>query len=179
MLHITIPETELFNESTGMFDYTKSQKLQLEHSLISVAKFESKWKKPFLSDRPRTLEESIDYIRCMTLTQNADQDCYKYIPQSVMGEVNAYIDDDMTATTFSEMGGRSKSSTITAEIIYYWMVSFNIPFECQKWHLNRLMTLIRVCSIKQQDPKKRSTQSILQENKAMNEARRKQHNTNG
>lgn len=181
MLHVTIPGIELFNESTGMFDYTKSQKLQLEHSLVSVSKWESKWKKAFLSDNPRNLEESTDYIRCMTLTQNVDEDCYKYIPAALFEEINSYIDDDMTATTFSAIsgGGRSRSGTVTAEIIYYWMVSFNIPFECQKWHLNRLMTLIRVCSIKQQDPKKRSTQSILQENKAMNDARRKQYNTNG
>lgn len=181
MLQITIPETELFNNSTQTFDTVKAQTLQLEHSLISVAKWESKWKKPFLSDKVRNIEESIDYIKCMTLTQNVNQACYENIPQSLFTDITAYIDDSMTATSFSNGGsGRSsRSQTITAEIVYYWMISFNIPFECQKWHLNRLMTLIQVCSIKQENPKKMSKQRILQENKATNEARRKELNTSG
>lgn len=180
MLQVTIPGVEYYNESTEMFEETKSQTLQLEHSLISVAKWESKWKKPFLSDKQRNIEESTDYIKCMTLTQNVNPECYGNITQSLFKEINEYIDDPMTATSFSSGGGKgSRSQTVTAEIVYYWMVSFNIPFECQKWHLNRLMTLIQVCSIKQENPKKMSKQKILQENKATNDARRKQMNTSG
>lgn len=181
MLQVTIPGVEYYNESTEMFEETKSQTLQLEHSLISVAKWESKWKKPFLSDKQRNIEESTDYIKCMTLTQNVTQECYNNITTELFLEINEYIDDTMTATSFSQSpgGGKSRSQTVTAEIVYYWMISFNIPFECQKWHLNRLMTLIQVCSIKQENPKKMSKQRILQDNKATNDARRKELKTSG
>lgn len=181
MLQVTIPGIEYYNESTETFEETKSQTLQLEHSLISVSKWESKWKKAFLSDKQRSLEESTDYIKCMTLTQNVNQECYNNITQELFQEINKYIDDSMTATSFSHGsgGGKARNQTVTAEIVYYWMISFNIPFECQKWHLNRLMALIQVCSIKQENPKKMSRQRILQENTAMNEARKKELQTSG
>lgn len=180
MLKIVIPATEQFDNATGTFLNTKEQTLQLEHSLVSLSKWESKWQKPFLSNEPKTLEESIDYIRCMTLTQNVSPDIYTVIPPNVIQEVSAYIDAPMTATTFNRNGNqRGGHEIITAEIIYYWMIVSGIPFECQKWHLNRLLTLINVCAVKNQKPQKIPRSEQLARNRALNAARRKRFNTRG
>lgn len=180
MLQITIPATELFDDDKQEFVYTKEQTLKLEHSLVSLSKWESRWQKPFLTKEERTIEETIDYIKCMTITQNVDPDIYNYITNDNVRKVNAYIDAPMTATTFSNNGkGRPNREQITSELIYYWMISLNIPFECQKWHLNRLLTLIRVCNIKNQPAKKMSKGEIMSRNRALNEARKKQLNTKG
>ena len=180
MLRIVIPESELFNEQTGEFISVKKQTLQLEHSLVSLSKWESKWHKPFLGKEDKTFDETIDYIRCMTRSQNIDPNIYMFLTQENIKEINDYIGDPMTATTFSDDGnGRNNREIITSELIYYWMVALNIPFECQKWHLNRLLTLIRVCNIKNQPPKKRSQGQIMSRNAALNAARRKQLNSKG
>lgn len=181
MLTIVIPEGEMFNEETGEFVYTKEQKLVLEHSLVSLSKWESKWKKPFLDNKDKTPEETLDYIRCMTITKNVDPNAYFNIPSEAVARVNDYISDTMTATTFNNNGHiRPRRETITSEIIYYWMVNFNIPFECEKWHLNRLLTLIQVCSVKSQsDTKKMSKREILQQNSELNALRRKQLGSKG
>ena len=180
MLRITIPAVEKFDESKQEFVYTKEQTLQLEHSLVSLSKWESKWCKSFFSKKEKTYEETIDYIKCMTLTQNVNPDVYGNLTKENVEQINNYIEAPMTATYFSEdknsKGGRE---TVTSELIYYWMIALNIPFECQKWHLNRLLTLIRVCNIKNSPPKKRSRRDILSRNAALNEARRKQLNTKG
>lgn len=181
MLQITIPSTELWDENKQEFVTIKEQVLQLEHSLVSVSKWEAKWCKVFLSKKEKTYEETIDYIKCMTITQNVNPDVYKYLTKENIDKINEYILAPMTATWFSdEKGGTSGSrEQITSELIYYWMLSFNIPFECQKWHLNRLLTLIRVCSIKNKDPKKMSRREIMSRNAALNAARKKQLNTRG
>ena len=180
MLRIVIPEGQLFDEKTEEFIYTKQQTLQLEHSLVSLSKWESKWHKPFLGKEDKTFDETIDYIRCMTLSQNIDPNIYMFLTQENIKEINDYIGDPMTATTFSDDGnGRNNREIITSELVYYWMVALNIPFECQKWHLNRLLTLIRVCNIKNQPPKKRSQGQIMSRNAALNAARRKQLNSKG
>ena len=180
MLQIIVPGAEAWDDKKQEFLYTKEQSLQLEHSLVSVSKWESKWCKPFLSNRDKSVEEILDYIRCMTLTQNVDPNIYNCLTQDNIDKVNRYIESPMTATYFSEdPNGRKSREVITSELIYYWMVALNIPFECQKWHLNRLLTLIRVCNIKNQPPKKRSKREILSRNAALNEARRKQLNTKG
>lgn len=180
MLLITIPATELWDEKNCEFVKVKEQTLQLEHSLVSLSKWESKWHKPFLSKDEKTGEEILDYIKCMTITQNVDPRAYNFLTRENMEEINRYIADPMTATTFSEKeGGKNGREIVTSEVIYYWMVALNIPPEYQKWHLNRLMTLIRVCNIKNQPPKKRSKRDILSSNTALNAARRKQLNTKG
>jgi hypothetical protein len=180
MLQIIIPATELFNEKNGEFVKSKEQVLQLEHSLVSLSKWESKWSKPFMTKTEKTLEETIDYIRCMTITQNVDYDVYNCITDEIIKEVSEYIEAPMTATTF----GKDNSHTInrdiiTAEIIYYWMVTLNVPFECQKWHLNRLLTLINVCNIKNQPKKKMGKRDIYSQNRAINAARKSNLNTTG
>lgn len=180
MLHITIPATEHWDSAKGEFVYTKEQHLQLEHSLVSLSKWESKWGKVFLSNAEKTAEETIDYIKCMTITQNVKPEVYNCLTMENIQEVNDYISAPMTATYFSdEKGGKKNREQVTAELIYYWMIALNIPFECQKWHLNRLLTLIRVCNIKNAPPKKRSQNEILSSNAALNAARRKKLNSKG
>lgn len=183
MLRITIPSKEYWDANKEEFVQIKGQTLQLEHSLVSLSKWEAKWQKPFISNRKddnKTSEELLDYIRCMTLTQNVNPDVYLNIDSKIIEEIKEYIDAPMTATTFSDVNGaRGSRDIITAEIIYYWMITLNIPFECQKWHLNRLLALIKVCSIKNTPPKKMSKSEILSRNRALNAARLKKYNTKG
>lgn len=174
MLQVTIPTIEQFDEVTNSFITTKEQTIQLEHSLVSISKWESKWKKPFLSKGNKTTEETIDYIRCMTITQNVDNNVYNNLSIKNIEDINKYIDNDMTATTFSKQNQTINRDIITSEIIYYWMIAFNIPFECQKWHLNRLMTLINVCNIKNQPSKKMSKRELASRNTSLNEERKRQ-----
>lgn len=180
MLKITVPATEEWDELRNEFVNTKEQTLQLEHSLISLSKWESKWCKPFLSKKEKTREEVVDYIRCMTLTPNVKPEVYYALSEENVRMINEYIDAPMTATTFSNNGnGKGGREVITAEIIYYWMIVHNIPFECQKWHLNRLITLIRVCNIKSGPQKKMSRKETMNYNAALNAARKKKLNTTG
>lgn len=180
MLKITIPPTEMFNEETQEFFYIKGQELILEHSLVSLSKWESEWKKPFLSKEEKTRAETIHYIECMTITQNVDPNIYKSINSTIMDQVNKYIEHPMTATTFAKPKNKPPNrEIITAEIIYYWMILFNIPFECQKWHLNRLLTLINVCNLKSNSDKKMTRAELLARNRALNAARRNQLGTTG
>ena len=179
MLKITIPEMEFYDEDNNEFIMFNKQVLQLEHSLVSISKWESKWHIPFLDGKDKTLEQIIDYVRCMTITQNVKPEVYNRLTEDNLKAINDYIENPMTATTFSDINQRPSREIITSEIIYYWMVSFNIPFECQKWHLNKLLTLIKVCNIKNSPPKKMSRQEILSRNRALNEARKKNLNTRG
>lgn len=179
MLEITIPGTELWDESKQEFVNTKEQILRMEHSLVSISKWESKWKKAFLGKQEKTFEETIDYIKCMTITQNVDPKAYSYLTKENIMAINNYINDPMTATTFSETKQSGNREVMTAEVIYYYMIALNIPFECQKWHLNKLLTLIRVCSIKNQPPKKMGKGDLMRRNSALNAARRQQLKTRG
>ena len=180
MLEITIPETEMWDEVNQEFINTKAQTLQLEHSLVSLSKWESKWCKPFFSKQEKTFEETVDYIRCMVLNKNISPDIYKTLSTQNIKEINTYIDAPMTATWFAkDKSGANSREQITSELIYYWMIALNIPFECQKWHLNRLLTLIKVCSIKNQPAKKMSRREIMSRNAALNAERRRQLNSNG
>jgi hypothetical protein len=181
MLQITIPSVELFDESTNEFVYTKEQTLQLEHSLVSLSKWESKWRKPFLDKSDKSYEEILDYIKCMTLTQNVKPEVYNYLTKQHVEQIQEYIQAPMTATRFSDTTKRGNSSgeQVTAEIIYYWMIALNIPPEYQKWHLNRLLSLIRVCEIKNQPPKKMSRREIMSRNASLNAARKSRFNTRG
>ena len=180
MLTITIPAAEFWDEVHEEFIYKKEQTLQLEHSLVSLSKWESKWNKAFLGKQEKTDEEICDYVRCMTLTQNINPEVYSRLSAENYSAINAYIEAPMTATYFSE-DKQSKGSreVVTSELIYYWMISYNIPVEFQKWHLNRLLTLIRVCNIKNAPPKKRSRRDIMRHNSALNAARRKSLGSKG
>lgn len=179
MLRITIPSIERYDEVNNLFINSKEQHLQLEHSLVSISKWESKWCKPFLIKTPKTILESLDYIRCMTITQNVDPNIYSCITDKIMDQVSRYIQQPMTATTFNNVKGGNNNEIYTSEIIYYWMITLNIPFECQKWHLNRLLTLIDVCNIKNQPKKNMSAHEIMERNSDLNAMRRKALHTSG
>ena len=181
MLQITIPGDEFWDETKQEFVTTKEQTLQLEHSLVSLSKWESKWHKSFFSKDEKTSDEVLDYIKCMTITKNVDPDVYNRLDSKNMKEINDYIENPMTATTFRQepTKGSIRGETVTAELVYYWMIAMQIPFECQKWHLNRLLTLIRVCEVKNQPQKKMSKRDIMSQNAALNAARRKKLNTKG
>lgn len=175
MLEIQVPITpEKWDEENQMFIPPKTVKLQLEHSLISMQKWESKWHKPFFSKGEKTPEETIDYIKCMTLTQNVNTEIYDLLSESNIDDIQNYIANPMTATTFSDNNsGKSSREIVTSELVYYWMLTLNIPFECRKWHINQLLTLIRVCNVKNAPPKKRSKSDLINHHRAVNAARRK------
>lgn len=180
MLRITIPGTEQFNDETQEFVTTKEQTLALEHSLVSLSKWESKWQKPFLDTTDRTPEEVIDYVRCMTITQNVDPTIYYSLTPELMKTINDYIEAPMTATWFGDSkNAKPNREVVTSEVIYYWMIALEIPFECQKWHLNRLLTLIQVCNIKNQPPKKMDRRTVMEKNRALNQARRSKFKSRG
>lgn len=181
MLQIVIPDEESWDEAKEEFVITwKGRTLQLEHSLVSLSKWESRWNKPFLSTKKKTSEEILDYIKCMTLTQNVKPDTYDHLTKANIDQITEYIDAPMTATVISDdktkKGGRE---IVTAELIYYWMIALQIPVEFHKWHLNKLLTLIKVCNIKNQPPKKRGAREIMRRNNELNAARRKRLNTRG
>lgn len=181
MLQIVVPQREYYNRSTNQFVYTKEQKLNLEHSLVSVSKWESKFCKPFLYtfDKSPTDEEIRYYVKCMTLTQNVDDNIYVSLTRENIDEIFEYINNSMTATTFRDEKHKPPRELVTSELVYYWMTQCNIPFECQKWHFNRLLTLIRVCNVKSQPPKKRSAAEIAERYRIENEKRKKEWNTKG
>lgn len=183
MLKITVPGYEYYDARTNTFGHVKTATLQLEHSLVSLSKWEEKWRKPFLGKDPKTMEECVDYVRCMTITQNVDPLVYQGLTNENFEAINKYIEEPMSATWFNDKDNKTPNREIvTAEVIYYWMISLNIPFECQKWHLNKLMTLIRVCNIKNAPPKKKgkgANRAMLDRRTALNRARREQLHTNG
>lgn len=181
MLWLKIPLTqEGWDEEKQEFVESTYKVLQLEHSLVSISKWESKWGKAFLSKGEKSIEETLDYIKCMTITQSVDPDVYNHLTMENIRQVNEYIEAPMTATTFHERPNSSRSrEVVTSELIYYWMIALNIPVEFQKWHLNRLLTLIRVCNIKNTPPKKMSRREIMSRNAALNASRRRSLNTSG
>lgn len=180
MLTIVVLGVEMFDEQSREFTTRGDVTLELEHSLVSLSKWESKHEKPFLGQGEKTSEEILDYIKLMTLTSNVPEDTYQKLSEDNVRAINDYIDAKMSATWFNEPPGAPKSrDVITSELIYYWMTVFQIPFECENWHLNRLFTLIRVCNIKQAKPKKMSRAEIAARNRELNAQRRRQLGTKG
>lgn len=187
MLQVTIPayEDEIYDPVSNEFSYPSipNTAITLEHSLISLAKWEQKWHKSFLSSDNKTSEELLDYIRCMTISKGVDPMIYRYIPDEIFRDIINYIKDPMTATTFKKSGLRgaqkSANEVITAEIIYDWMISLSIPVEFEKWHLNTLLTLIRVRAIKTSPPEKVNPQEAARERARINAERKKRFNTTG
>ena len=180
MLKIETPETELWDEYNQRFILVKKQTLFLEHSLISLSRWESNWEKPFLKrNDKKTLVETIDYVRCMTINNNVDPNVYRVLTADNINAINAYVNAKKTATIVYEDKHRSTGETVTSELIYYWMVSLGIPFECQIWHLNRLLTLIRVCNVKNSPGKKMGRNALLNRYASLNKKRREAMHSNG
>lgn len=186
MLQLIVPEAkeeELWDENNNEFVMKPGFKggvLQLEHSLISVSKWEAKWHKVYSSPKPKTVEEVIDYIRCMTLNKDVKPEIYDYLTVDNLKQIDDYIKDSMTATRITKKPGKgSTHKEISSELIYSWMIDCEIPFSCEKWHLNRLLTLIGVCNERSSPGKKMSKKSLLKQNSALNAARRSQMHTRG
>lgn len=183
MLELKIAASESYNEETGEFIPMDEVVVRFEHSLVSLSKWESKYKKPFLSDHPehkKTEEEAADYIRFMVLDE-LDFDLFERIGEEQVREIQQYITDSQTATTFphEEAPNKINRELVTAEIVYYWMVALNVPFETQYWHLNRLITLIQVVNHKNAPPKKRSRASMAEQQRRLNAERKAKYGTNG
>lgn len=183
MLHLQIPERDLWDPIKERFAHVNAVAIDLEHSLVSVSKWESKWHIPFHDDRKeKTAEQNIDYIRCMCLTKDVDPNVFYCITERNAKEIMDYIGDSNTATWFNDAGNRrtGRKEIITAEIIYYWMTAYNIPESYQYWHLNKLMTLLRVCAEKNApDKKKNNNRDLAAQRRALNAARRQRYKTRG
>lgn len=182
MLTVTIPDYEGFDQTKQEFITVKGTTLQLEHSLISLKKWEQKWHVPFLQ-QDKTHEQLIDYIRCMTINPGIDPKVYYIIPNEIMKQITDYINDPMTATWFNDNNtiGAQKNAkeVVTAEIIYYWMITLNVPVEFQKWHLSQLLTLIRVINVKNTPAKKMNQKEWASQRAALNAARRAKNHSMG
>lgn len=182
MLKITVKLEEYWDQKSEVF-ISKDFVLELEHSLVSLSKWESIYEKPFLGAEDKTTEETLGYIKAMTLTPDVPPEVYDKLSQENVDEVQNYIEAKMTATTIYELPGtdprRMKSVTVTSELIYYWLIAFNIPFDTENWHLNRLLTLIKVCNIKNAKPKKMSHSEATASRQALNAERRTKYNTRG
>jgi hypothetical protein len=180
VLTIVVPGDELFNEEIQEFTTTEDVVVELEHSLVSLSKWESIYEKPFLSLEKKSTEEVKDYIKVMILTPNFPPEVFQKLVDENLGMINKYIDAKMTATWFNDTPNAPRSSEIiTAELIYYWMTVFSIPFECQYWHLNRLFTLIKICNVKNAKPKKMSRSELAARNRELNAQRRAQTGSTG
>jgi len=180
MLTITIEGNEFFNEHTEEFETTEDCVLHLEHSLVSLSKWESKFEKPFLEANDKSPEEILEYVKAMIVDDDYSPDVILSLSSKNIEEINSYIESKQSATTFGDMPQKKvRGETVTSELIYYWMIAFNIPFECETWHLNRLFSLIRVCNIKNSKPKKTSKNELAARNRELNAKRREQMNSTG
>lgn len=179
MLKLTIKGDEYFDDETSMFVYSDPTTVTIEHSLVTVSKWESIWMKPFLSKTPKTNEEMFSYLECMMLDTDDTKQLVRKLTKSQVDTISNYIDSPMTATTVSDNRKSGSRQIVTSELIYSWMVALNIPFECENWHLNRLLMLIKVCNAQHEPPKKMSNREILARNKALNDSRRKALGTRG
>lgn len=180
MLKLIIEGDEFYDEQTNRFSTVGDVVLEFEHSLVSLSKWESEFQKPFLAPGEKTPQEIFSYIQAMLLTEDVDQNTILRLTQPHLDKINVYIESKQSATTFGLMPETTgRGETITSELIYYWLVAFTIPFECQYWHLNRLFALIRICNIKNSSPKKMSRNEIVQRNRELNAQRKAQMNTTG
>lgn len=180
MFTIIVPGVEMYDEQSEEFITQGDVVLDLEHSLVSLSKWESKFNKPFLSTETKTQVETYGYIEAMILTPNYPKNFWMHLSSDNLTQINEYIEAAQSATTFGQMPERKgRGETITSELIYYWMITFNIPSEYQHWHLNRLFALIRICNVKQSKPKKMSRSEVAMRNRELNAQRRAQHGTKG
>ena len=180
MLQITIPGEELYDEDAQEFIEVGAVTLRLEHSLVSLSKWESKFEKPFISKNDKTPEEMIEYVHMMCLDPDFPREKLQELSQKNVEDIVKYIESKQSATWFNDNPtARPNREVITSEIIYFWMVTLRIPFECQDWHLNRLLTLIRVCNEKTQKPTKQNKQTSAQQRRDLNAQRRQMYNTTG
>lgn len=178
-MRLTIEIPEEFVNATNEFLSPKTVTIQLEHSLLSISKWESRWRQSFFKTETKTREQTIDYVRCMTIDRNVDQRAYRYITDAQISKINQYVNMNMTATTVRNDQSKKSRRIITSEVVYYWMIEQGIPFECQKWHFSRLMTLINVCAAERNPPKKRNPKELAEYHRRLNASRKAKHHTKG
>lgn len=180
MLNITVLGEESFDDEKNEFVYPEAFELQLEHSLVSLSKWESEYEKPFLGPAEKTTEEVLGYIKAMVLTPNVPDEVYTRLSEENVQQINDYIDAKRSATWFNEQPNAPKSrEVVTSELLYYWMFTASIPIECENWHLNRLITLIKVFDVKSQKPKKMGAAEAARQRHELVEKRRKELGTRG
>lgn len=183
MLQIEVEGSQLWDEESEQFVCTDPTTLHLEHSLVAISKWESIYKRPYLVPQTFSKKETVDYIKCMCLDNDISDDVFYavYGDSSLMKQIDDYMNSSPTATTINDINDKKKRNTekITSELVYYWMVANEIPFTCETWHIDRLLTLIRICGVKNQPPKKQSMKDVYARNKALNAARRAKHNSKG
>lgn len=172
MLEIIIPGVDLWDEKENRFIKIPQTTLKLEHSLFAISKWESFYKKPFLSKDDKQYDETIYYIKCMTI-EPVDDNVYYALSNAVVDSIQEYINDKKTATFFLKKDKDDGQHIVTSEEIYYWMIVSEIPFSCDKWHFSRLMTLIKVCNEKNKKQKPMSEKELYQRNAELKAARRK------
>lgn len=185
MIEVHLPESEVYDEVAGVFMQLPEINLRFEHNLVSVSKWEATWHKPFIDSKDKTFEETLSYLAAMDLDGEKELSVYSRLSPKDLNAVLEYIDAPMTATTFTEVPGSAggprggSGEYVTSELIYYWMISLQIPMECQYWHLKRLLTLIKVVNLKNQPKKKMSRTEALNQQRALNAKRRAQMGTRG
>lgn len=180
MLKLIIKETELFNEVDSTFVTGDPVELVLEHSLVSLSKWESITQKAFLTKDGKTPADMRLYVEAMIISPNPPEDVVTRLSDDNMKAINDYIESAESATTFGSMPQpRGRGEIVTSELIYFWMITYSIPFECQHWHLNRLLTLIRVCNVKTSKQKPMSKHELIARNRDLNAKRKAELNTRG
>jgi hypothetical protein len=179
MLRLTVTTVEGYDDSSSTFVASESVVIELEHSLLSLSKWESRWEIPFLGSESKTDEQTLDYVRCMFSGDEFPEELFSKLTQANYEEINEYINAPMSATTFNDNQNSASREVVTAELIYYWMIALGIPFECQEWHLNRLLTLVKVCNIKNAPAKKMTASAATAERQRLNELRRKETGSKG
>lgn len=180
MLKIIVPSMDLFNEEDNTFTTVPETIIELEHSLLAMSKWESKFQVPFLGSSPKTNQEMLEYVRLMIVTPNYPENILSRLTSENYDSIKEYIESSQSATTFSNRSkAKGKPEIITSELIYYWMVAFTIPFECESWNLNRLFALIRICDIKNSKPKPMTQRELAERNRSINEQRKAKLGTRG
>lgn len=178
-IQIHIPKREIYDEEKEMFIDVNEYNLTLEHSLLSISKWESKWHVPYITKKEKTSEQVLDYIRCMNTGKPIPEEVYNYIPGEELDKIVKYINDPMTATTVKTRNNEQNREILTSEVIYYYMFECNIPKECERWHINRLMTLIGVFGVKRDTGTKLSRSEAIARNKMINERNKAKYHTRG
>ena len=177
---ITIPATEMWDPVAHRFYDVKERTITMEHSLVSLSKWESKWKIPFIGNKNLTAEQLLSYFQCMTIEKNVNPMIYQCLTAKQIDDIMKYIDDSMTATWFGksddDVAAQTDNRAVTSELIYYWMFASGISKECEKWHLNRLITLIHVTSEENKPKKKRTEAERMAHHRALLKARRAKRN---
>lgn len=179
---------ELFDEETNTFLHPVGKKLHLEHSLLSISKWEAEWEIPFLNT-DKTSEQSLSYIKCCVLDDDFDELLLNTLSDKNILDFNAYLSKGMTAKKIidlrSSLSQKRKSrrpasqKALTSEDIYYSMIQFHVWKECEEWPLQRLLSLLQLCSLKSNSTGEMSKSDQAKFYREENARRKAKYHTNG